>query len=206
MNISLNFKLILLFFLLGKFCFAQKETSFKTNKMNPVATMQLGYLSPTAYGHNFLNKALALKGGYMADFKLHLTQRFYIGLQKIYFETDVALPEFVGAYNSSKISHHYAQAGTSIFPVDSKFNILAGGGFGYAYYKNFQTNSKFSDDGFSMMGTATLQYRFHKCIGVFSTMQLARDFLSISAAPEQEDFLNNATFSTISFGVQVQIK
>lgn len=202
----LNFKLLSLSLLFCTLCFAQDKELVKKKKINPIAEIQLGYLMPKAYGNNFLSEALDLGGGYLVDFKLYLSPRFYFGLQKIYFEADVFNQNMVGTYNNSKISHHYAQAGISIFPVTSKFNILAGGGLGYAYYKNFQLNSKFSDDGFSLMGNVAVNYQFSKVLGLFSAVQLSKDFLSIATAPEQDKFLNNATFSSISFGIQFQIK
>lgn len=202
----LNFKLLSLFLLFCTLCFAQDKELVKKKKINSIAEIQLGYLVPKAHGNNFLSEALDLGGGYLVDFKLYLSPRFYFGLQKIYFEADVFNQNMVGTYNNSKISHHYAQAGFSSFPVTSKFNILAGGGLGYAYYKNFQLNSKFSDDGFSLMGNVAVNYQFSKFVGLFSAVQLSKDFLSIATAPEQDKFLNNATFSSISFGIQFQIK
>jgi hypothetical protein len=202
----LNFKLLSLSLLFCTLCFAQDKELVKKKKINPIAEIQLGYLMPKAYRNNFLSEALDLGGGYLVDFKLYLSPRFYFGLQKTYFEADVINRELVGVYNNSKISHRYAQAGISIFPVTSKFNILAGGGLGYAYYKNFQLNSKFSDDGFSLMGNVAVNYQFSKVAGLFSSVQLSKDFLSIAAAPEQDKFLNNATFSSISFGIQFQKK
>lgn len=203
----LSFRLFYLVTALCAYGFAQEQpTPISKKALNPIATIQVGHLSPNAYGDNFLSEALALQTGYLIDFKLHLNHHFYVGLQKTFFKADVANPILVGNYDNSKISHHYAQAGFSLFSVESKFNAVGGIGLGYAYYKNFQSDSKFSDDGFSLMASAAVQYQFSKIIGVFSTIQLAQDFLSINTAQEQEQFLNNATFSTFSIGVQIQIK
>lgn len=203
---SLDFKTLCIAILLWNISFAQDEEESKEKKFVPITVFQIGYLVPTAYGSNFLNDALDLSNGYLADYKLHITPKIYVGVQKTFFKADVMNQLLAGVYDDSKISHHYAQVGTTIFPLNSKFNILAGGGVGYAYYKNFKSNTKFSDDGFSLMGNVTVNYHFDKVIGLFAAFQLSRDFLSINTAPELDKFLNNATFSTISFGVQIKIE
>ncbi len=203
---SLHFKQLCIAILLWNMSFAQDEAEIKKKKFMPITVFQIGYLVPTAYGSNFLNDALDLSNGYLADYKLYITPKIYVGVQKTFFRANVTNESLVGVYDDSKISHHYAQVGTTIFPLNSKFNILAGGGLGYAYYKNFQSNSKFSDDGFSLMGNVAANYHFNKVVGLFFAVQLSKDFLSINTAKDVDKFLNNATFSTFSFGVQIKIE
>lgn len=156
---------------------------------------------PNALGNNFLSEAYAVKAGFMGELSIFFDERYFIGYQGIFNSSEVENPALVGQFDRSKIQHHYLQSGYSFLPKEHKIGITTAIGVGLARYKNFKEDTKFLDDGFSLMANARLSYRFSSFLGLHTGLQLSNDFMNTKTAPELESFFKNAHTLYVSAGL-----
>lgn len=176
------------------------ETNDVQNNMACVQ-IRTSAVFPNAMGNNFLSEAYSVKAGYMGELSIFIDGRYFIGYQGIFNTSEVERPELVGLFDRSRIQHHYLQGGYSFLPKEHKIGITTALGVGFARYKNFKEDTRFLDNGFSLMANTNLSYRFSSFLGLHAGMQLSNDFMNTETAPELESFFNNARTLYISKGL-----
>lgn len=156
---------------------------------------------PKALGNNFLSEAYVVNSGFMGELSVFFEEHYFVGYQGIFNSSEVENNALVGQFDRSKIQHHYLQGGYSFLPKEHKIGIITAIGLGFARYKNFKEDTRFLDDGFSLMANTRLNYRFSSVLGLHAGIQLSNDFMNTETAPELESFFKNAHTLHVSTGL-----
>ena len=156
---------------------------------------------PNALGSNFLSEAYAVKAGFMGELSIIFDDRYFIGYQGIFNNAQVENTALVGQFDRSNIRHHYLQGGYSFFSRARRIGLTTGIGVGYARYRNKKGNTKFYEDGISLMANTKVSYRFSSFLGLHAGLQFSSDFLNTETAPELESFFKNAHTLYFSAGL-----
>lgn len=182
-------------------CFAQEAEPEANVGSSPFVQLYVAAVFPNAMGSNFLSEAYDLNSGFNAELLLFLKERYFMGYQHVFTTANVENTALVGLFDRSNIQHHYLLGGYSFLPRSSKIGFNVGLGMGYVRYRNFKEDTRFFEDGFSVMANARFSYRLSAVVGLQGGLQYASDFLNTKTAPELESFFNNAQTLYFSVGV-----
>ncbi|HLS31415.1 MAG TPA: hypothetical protein VK021_11205 [Flavobacteriaceae bacterium] len=181
----------------------QTEESLDSSEKKNVVFFSVGAFHPMAFGDNLANKALDKKIGinYAMMFRIPDSQfrlGFYLSGFKATIKPD-AVPK-VGNYSKTGIFSVGVQVGY-IFWEHSNWVAYVDGGFGYTRYGNSGENFDFKDDGYSTALTPSLQYDFHKSIGVYTGIAYRHDFLKTKAPSTIRNFFKHQNYVMLNLGV-----
>ena len=165
----------------------------------------ISYIVPIAYGTNFLSDGYDVRNGFNLRALVFVNERLALGAQFNHFKGEVTDISKVGNIESTGISHYNVLSGYSLLDRNNKLRLVTGLGVGYATYVNRLGNSKFNDDGFSLVAFIECSYRLGKVLGIYLDIQNNVDFMSIDSAQGQNDFFKRARIYAPSVGIRFYV-
>lgn len=180
------------------------ETSDSSEKKN-IIYLSVGAFHPMAFGDNLANKALDKKIGANISLMFRFPDTEYrMGLYLSSFKASVkpdATP-LVGNYSKVGIFSIGVQLGY-IFWEHSNWVAYVDGSIGFTNYSNSSEHIDFKDNGFSMSLSPTLQYDFHKNIGLYTAVTYRHDFLRTKAPSNIKNFFKHQDYVLLNLGIVV---
>jgi hypothetical protein len=202
---NFNFKRLILIFFITNISTAQELANEASQNITFRGQIRLGTIVPAAFGSQNYSDAFTYKVGFTGEFLYYFNDRFFIGYQNMFYNSEVVNTALVGLYNQSTARRHFVTAGYSFFPAENNFDISSSIGIGLVNYKNKKENTKFYDNGFSLMADTKATYRFSDYIGFFVGAQVSHDFLNIKTAPEIQDIFKKGENFYFSAGLVIYI-
>lgn len=199
---------ILFLFLMGfQIGWAQEETedSSRTSTSKNIVHITAGAFHPIAFGDNLANKALDKNTGISYAIMVRIPDTKYrLGFYFSGFKASVksdAIP-IVGNYSRSRIASLGIQFGY-IFWEHSNWLAFVDGSVGYVVYSNSTEDFKFRDNGLSTILSPSLQYNFHKNIGLYTAVAVRHDFLRTKAPSNIKSFFRHQDYVNLNLGVVI---
>ena len=169
---------------------------------------KIGMLLPNPYGDNSLSEAYDTGNGIQLEAKVHVNNRFGVGLQYQVFKGQVTNQVLVGGIDASRITHFFALVSINHLKLKSNWRLETDFGIGYLEFLNERGPTiEFKDTGVALKVSASLSYRFANWIGAYVQVQNNWGFLSIDTAeiPEIREALRRTALFAPSFGLRFYV-
>ncbi|QQX76623.1 MULTISPECIES: hypothetical protein [Aequorivita] len=201
---NIRFFLIVLF--ISTTTFAQEthseETEIEENG-HKVGNVIIGAYFPIAFGDNFVNNGMDLKGGGKIALKVNTYKTFFVGPYLSFFKGSVTDQVSLGNYESTTNILIGGVVGYDFYI--SNFDVSIGAGVGYSVYANRGLGDKFNDTATALWFSPEVSYRLNTYLGIFMAPELRHDFMNIDVPSELEDSFGGVNYFNISFGLRINL-
>ena len=206
----LNIKTLLCALFISTITFAQQtETNLETESQaqkqtgHKIGNILIGAYFPIAFGNNFVNEGMDLKGGGKIVLKVNTYKTFFVGPYFSFFNGKVTDSDLLGNYDNTA---NILMGGVVGYDYNiENFDISLAAGIGYSVYANRGLGDSFKDTATAVWLSPELSYRFNPYLGVFVAPELRRDFMNIDVPKELEDSFKGVNYFTISFGLRINL-
>ncbi|WP_156101221.1 hypothetical protein [Salegentibacter sp. Hel_I_6] len=107
----------------------------------------------------------------------------------------------------NRITTHYLGLHLGYYHAfNREWNLHSQAGFGEVHNVNHAPDSRFTEDGNSLMLQSALGYRFDKTATIFLKATLRWDRMDIEAPPALDDYFNKHSLLLIGFGVRLHLQ
>jgi len=166
---------------------------------------EIGPYLPISIGKNFANEAQDQKIGIQAGIAINLFNTpALVGLRFTRFESDVTNREVLGNYKNSNVSTFGLVLGYHVL-LEPKWRITSSVSVSSVTYNNQANDFEFVDSGTSLEFRTSVGYHFSKIFGIYAAPTYRLDFLDINAPAQTKDFLDSASYLSVSFGIRFVI-
>ncbi|MDT0620552.1 hypothetical protein [Croceitalea vernalis] len=208
--LNLNFrKLNIFFFSLLSFALFAQEAQVSTDKgdyyYDILGQGKVGFLSPLAYGSNFIADGYDTWNGVNIEAQIKLNHNLLIGLQLQAFKGRVIDQELVGPIDASGMTHFFVTTGYSLLDKKKDIQLEASIGLGSVTLRNERDFRRFNDSGFALMANLNFSYRLNYWLGFYLGLQNNWDFWSIERPSELDDVFGNTSIFAPSFGLKFYV-
>lgn len=202
----LNTKILFIALLISSAVFAQQTDSEEKEDDDPghkVGNIIIGAYFPIAFGNNFVNNGMDLKGGGKFVFKVNTYKTFFVGPYISFFNGSVTDQALLGNYENTTNILIGGVVGYDFYI--NNFDLSLGGGIGYSVYANRGLGDSFNDTATALWFSPELSYRLNTYLGVFVAPEIRHDFMNIDVPKELEDTFKGVNYFTISFGLRINL-
>ena len=201
---NIRFLFIILF--ISTATFAQETISEEIEteeKGHKVGNIIVGAYFPIAFGDNFVNHGMDLKGGGKIALRVNTYETFFVGPYLSFFNGSVTDQALLGNYENTTNIVIGGVVGYDFYI--SNFDISLGAGVGYSVYANRGLGDKFNDTATALWFSPELSYRLNTYLGIFVAPELRHDFMNIDVPRELEETFGGVNYFNLSFGLRINL-
>lgn len=202
----LNIKTLFVALFISSVTFAQQINSEEKevgDTGHKVGNIIIGAYFPIAFGNNFVNNGMDLKGGAKFVFKVNTYKTFFIGPYLSFFNGSVTDQALLGNYENTANILIGGVAGYDLYI--NNFDLSLGAGIGYSVYANRGLGDSFNDTATAIWLSPEASYRLNPYLGIFVAPEIRHDFMNIDVPKELEDNFKGVNYFTISFGLRINL-
>lgn len=202
----LNTKILFIALLISSATFAQQTDTVEKEvdaTGHKVGNIIIGAYFPIAFGNNFVNNGMDLKGGGKFVLKVNTYKTFFVGPYISFFNGSVTDQALLGNYENTTNILIGGVVGYDFYI--NNFDLSLGGGIGYSVYANRGLGDSFNDTATAVWLSPEVSYRLNTYLGVFVAPEIRHDFMNIEVPKELDDTFKGVNYFTISFGLRINL-